>query len=267
MRMLVAAHNLEFLEHLPPERVLRQHAFDGDLDGALGMSGQHLLERLGLQVADRAGVAVVDLVLELAARDADFLGVDDYDEVARVDVRLVNGLVLAAQPVRESRGQTAERFALGVDEEPIAADGLRVGRDGFHASRALAGAGAWPAKEAESYWPPSSRASRNAARHTLYTPAMPSAVTWPDRLIAAVDQGLRAIAAPPGASRVSPGAAVPEPDLSAAERHTSAALMRVNHAGEIAAQALYHGQSLFARSEATRELLANAAKEERDHLA
>jgi 3-demethoxyubiquinol 3-hydroxylase len=43
--------------------------------------------------------------------------------------------------------------------------------------------------------------------------------------------------------------------------------MRVNHAGEIAAQALYHGQSLFARSDATRELLANAAKEERDHLA
>jgi ubiquinone biosynthesis monooxygenase Coq7 len=43
--------------------------------------------------------------------------------------------------------------------------------------------------------------------------------------------------------------------------------MRVNHAGEIAAQALYHGQSLFARSAATRELLATAALEERDHLA
>jgi ubiquinone biosynthesis monooxygenase Coq7 len=43
--------------------------------------------------------------------------------------------------------------------------------------------------------------------------------------------------------------------------------MRVNHAGEIAAQALYSGQALFARSESTRELLANAAREERDHLA
>jgi ubiquinone biosynthesis monooxygenase Coq7 len=43
--------------------------------------------------------------------------------------------------------------------------------------------------------------------------------------------------------------------------------MRVNHAGEIAAQALYHGQSLLARSAATRELLANASREERDHLA
>jgi ubiquinone biosynthesis monooxygenase Coq7 len=96
---------------------------------------------------------------------------------------------------------------------------------------------------------------------------MPSAVTWPDRLIAAVDQGLRAIAAPPGASRASPAAAVPDAELSAEERRSSAALMRVNHAGEIAAQALYHGQALFARSTATRELLANAAREERDHLA
>jgi ubiquinone biosynthesis monooxygenase Coq7 len=43
--------------------------------------------------------------------------------------------------------------------------------------------------------------------------------------------------------------------------------MRVNHAGEIAAQALYSGQSLFARSAATRELLESAAREERDHLA
>ena len=55
--------------------------------------------------------------------------------------------------------------------------------------------------------------------------------------------------------------------LSPRERRASAALMRVNHAGEIAAQALYNGQALFARAESTRELLANAAREERDHLA
>jgi ubiquinone biosynthesis monooxygenase Coq7 len=96
---------------------------------------------------------------------------------------------------------------------------------------------------------------------------MPTAVSWPDRLLAAVDQGLRAIAAPPAATRPSPAAALPEPGLTAAERRTSAALMRVNHAGEIAAQALYNGQSLLARSAPTRELLANAAREERDHLA
>ena len=52
-----------------------------------------------------------------------------------------------------------------------------------------------------------------------------------------------------------------------AERRASAALMRVNHAGEIAAQALYHGQALVARSTKTRELLLKAAREETDHLA
>jgi len=96
---------------------------------------------------------------------------------------------------------------------------------------------------------------------------MPTALTWPDRLIAAVEQGLRAVAAPPVSTRPSPAGAVPDPALSDDERRTSAGLMRVNHAGEIAAQALYSGQSLFARSPATRELLENAAREERDHLA
>jgi ubiquinone biosynthesis monooxygenase Coq7 len=96
---------------------------------------------------------------------------------------------------------------------------------------------------------------------------MATTPTWPDRLIAAAEQGLRAIAAPPVSTRPSPAAPLPEPALSAEERRTSAALMRVNHAGEIAAQALYSGQSLFARSPETRELLANAAREERDHLA
>jgi ubiquinone biosynthesis monooxygenase Coq7 len=96
---------------------------------------------------------------------------------------------------------------------------------------------------------------------------MPTALSWPDRCVAAVDQALRAIAAPAAAGRPSPADALPEPELTPAERRKSAALMRVNHAGEIAAQALYSGQSLVARSAATRELLDNAAREERDHLA
>jgi ubiquinone biosynthesis monooxygenase Coq7 len=96
---------------------------------------------------------------------------------------------------------------------------------------------------------------------------MPPALTWPDRLIAALDQGLRAIAAPSVAARPSPAAGLSEPGLSTDERRASAALMRVNHAGEVAAQALYNGQSLVARSAATRDLLVSAAREERDHLA
>jgi len=96
---------------------------------------------------------------------------------------------------------------------------------------------------------------------------MRTALTWPDRLIAAAEQGLRAVAAPPVSTRPSPAAALAEPALSDDDRRTSAALMRVNHAGEIAAQALYSGQALFARSPATRQVLTDAAREERDHLA
>jgi ubiquinone biosynthesis monooxygenase Coq7 len=87
-----------------------------------------------------------------------------------------------------------------------------------------------------------------------------------DPFIAAADRALRAIAAPAHASRPYPGTAALPPALTDAQRRESAALMRVNHAGEVAAQALYHGQALAARAPATRELLLKAAHEEADHL-
>jgi ubiquinone biosynthesis monooxygenase Coq7 len=97
-----------------------------------------------------------------------------------------------------------------------------------------------------------------------------------DTFIAAADRALRALLAPPAASRP-----VPSPDpaagpretrhtdaaLSADDRRESAALMRVNHAGEVAAQALYHAQALFARDPEVREFMVRAAREETDHLA
>jgi 3-demethoxyubiquinol 3-hydroxylase len=88
-----------------------------------------------------------------------------------------------------------------------------------------------------------------------------------DPLIAAADRALRSVFAPARASRPMPGGPAEGPPLSDAERREAAALMRVNHAGEIAAQALYHGQALVARSEATRGMLLEAAREETDHLA
>lgn len=85
-------------------------------------------------------------------------------------------------------------------------------------------------------------------------------------LITALDRALRAASGCAQAARASPAAAVESP-LSEEDRRRSAALMRVNHAGEIAAQALYHGQALAARSEETRAWLLQAAREESDHLA
>jgi len=69
-----------------------------------------------------------------------------------------------------------------------------------------------------------------------------------------------------GAAASSPAPAI-SPPLSDSDRRKSAALMRVNHSGEVAAQALYHGQSLISRSDATRDMLLRAAREEADHLA
>jgi 3-demethoxyubiquinol 3-hydroxylase len=64
-----------------------------------------------------------------------------------------------------------------------------------------------------------------------------------------------------------PAGAVEEAELSARERHHAAGLMRVNHAGEVAAQALYEGQAVFARSPRVRRILERAAAEEANHLA
>jgi ubiquinone biosynthesis monooxygenase Coq7 len=91
--------------------------------------------------------------------------------------------------------------------------------------------------------------------------------SWSDRLIATLDDGLRALGAATVAARPSPADSLLDDDLDAAQRRTSAALLRVNHAGELAAQGLYSGQALLARATATREQLRAAAREESDHLA
>lgn len=87
-----------------------------------------------------------------------------------------------------------------------------------------------------------------------------------DRLLELADHGLRAAFARPPSLRPTPGPAASAPAEESARRHV-AGLMRVNHAGEIAAQGLYYGQALTARSAETRAALLKAAAEEGDHLA
>ncbi|MGB9430015.1 MAG: 2-polyprenyl-3-methyl-6-methoxy-1,4-benzoquinone monooxygenase [Gammaproteobacteria bacterium] len=90
-----------------------------------------------------------------------------------------------------------------------------------------------------------------------------------DRLIAELDQALRGAfpAASHTAARANPAANHAADESSAAERVLSGRLMRINHAGEVAAQALYQGQAFTARSDAVREAMAQSAAEEIDHLA
>lgn len=88
-----------------------------------------------------------------------------------------------------------------------------------------------------------------------------------DRLILEFDKALRTLAATPVSARATPGAALAEAELSDAEKRHAAALMRVNHCGEVCAQALYQGQALSCDDAAVTQALALAAREETEHLA
>ena len=88
-----------------------------------------------------------------------------------------------------------------------------------------------------------------------------------DRLLCAADTALRTLFATPRAAKPSPANGLEEAELSAAEKKLSAAYMRVNHVGEVCAQALYTAQAMVTKDEQLREHLLVAAQEEMDHLA
>lgn len=92
-------------------------------------------------------------------------------------------------------------------------------------------------------------------------------LTLADQIIAHVDQAVRTLFGhPEPTERANPADATADSALSAAERVRAARLMRVNHAGEVAAQALYQGQALTARLPTVRASMERAALEENDHL-
>jgi ubiquinone biosynthesis monooxygenase Coq7 len=92
-------------------------------------------------------------------------------------------------------------------------------------------------------------------------------VTLSERVINEFDRTLRALAGVHDAVRPNPADAVPEGELGENERAHAAGLMRVNHVGEVCAQALYQGQAMTARDSEARAALEQAAREEQDHLA
>jgi ubiquinone biosynthesis monooxygenase Coq7 len=88
-----------------------------------------------------------------------------------------------------------------------------------------------------------------------------------DSAICAFDRTLRTMSNVATASRPNPTVGVAEPGLTEQEKTHSAGLMRVNHVGEVCAQALYAAQSAFAKTPLTREQFQKAGEEEVDHLA
>lgn len=88
-----------------------------------------------------------------------------------------------------------------------------------------------------------------------------------DQAIIQFDRALRTVFAPARSVRPLPGADLPDAPLSDEEKRHAAALMRINHCGEICAQALYQGQAMMSRDPGTRVALQEASNEETEHLA
>jgi len=92
-------------------------------------------------------------------------------------------------------------------------------------------------------------------------------IVIPDRAIVELDRILRTLFVRPESRRQVPGGYLPEAEMSLAERRHAVGLMRVNHCGEVCAQALYQGQALTARQSEVRDALKQAGQEEVEHLA
>ena len=88
-----------------------------------------------------------------------------------------------------------------------------------------------------------------------------------ESLIVGFDRALRTLSGTVSSARAMPGSNLPDPMLEAGERRHAAGLMRVNHTGEVCAQALYSAQALVARDPEIRARYERAAREEEDHLA
>jgi len=88
-----------------------------------------------------------------------------------------------------------------------------------------------------------------------------------DRFLVSLDNALRTVSGAVHAARPNPAGRLADEELGAGERQLSGALMRVNHVGEVCAQALYQAQALTARSDELRREMDRAAREETDHLA
>src|SRR5690349_12246947 len=132
MRMRRSGVALELLDHRVAQRSLRQHALYRFLEHTAGKALLHLAERRRRDATRVAAVAMVELRVDLRAGDTDLFDVGDDDEVAGVDVRRVDRLVLAAKARGDLGREAAEHLVRRVDDEPGTRDVARAGRIGLH---------------------------------------------------------------------------------------------------------------------------------------
>ena len=131
MRVLGSGVNVHLAELRAPQRALGDHAPHGFFQN-LARIGCEQRARVSLFHRTWArGCAVVNLRVEFAAREDDFLGVQHDHEVAGVNTGRESGFVFSAQHVRDARRQTANCLTIRVDDEPVALDFKRFGPIGF----------------------------------------------------------------------------------------------------------------------------------------
>jgi hypothetical protein len=120
---------METAHLITAERSARDHPFDGLFEDALGKAAfEHLARSHTLDATRKAGVLVVDLLVELAPGEADLVGVDDDHVVAAVNVRREAWLVLPPKHVGDDRRHSANNQPIGVDQMPFLVNFRRLCR-------------------------------------------------------------------------------------------------------------------------------------------
>ena len=130
--MLGTGVDFEFGELGAAEAVVRDHAAHGAFDEEFGSAGLAFFEGLAFVSANVAGEAGVNFGRGLFAGDANFRGIDDHDEIARVAMRCENGFVFAAQHVGNFGREAAEDLVFGINDPPVALDLLGFGGKSLH---------------------------------------------------------------------------------------------------------------------------------------
>ena len=132
VRVFGAGVDLELLDHGVAETALREHTLDRDFESTAGVLGLHFLEGGFVDTARVAGVTVVRLLTGLFSRQLELVSVDHDDVVARIDMRRVFGLVLAAQAECDFGSKAAKHLVAAIDHVPVALYFERLGREGLH---------------------------------------------------------------------------------------------------------------------------------------
>ena len=132
VRVFGASVDLELFDHGVAETALREHTLDRDFESTTGVLGLHFLEGGFVDTARIAGVTVVRLLTGLFSRQLELVSVDHDDVVARIDMRRVFGLVLAAQAECDFGSKAAKHLVAAIDHVPVALYFERLGREGLH---------------------------------------------------------------------------------------------------------------------------------------